>query len=190
MAKDDEPQNGGEYQRPDAEAAFKIYDNEIKPKNAKIATIKGDLSDPHKRIKDNCNFPRSVLNFIVALEDMEDHKRDHHLLALHEGFRVRGLHMPSDLVTQAQGNDGGSVVPIGERERSKLATLQMGIPSDGSETDLAEAGEDEDEGDAAAENGDDFEEATEEELAAQEGRSSTSKAKAKTKADAALEAVH
>lgn len=150
----------GEYNRPDAEGAFKIYDNEIKAKNAHIQTIKGDLSDPHKRIKDDCHFPRKVLNFIVGLEDMEDAKRDHHMLALHEGLRVRGISLPDDLVTRAEGKDGDNVIPMGERQKAQLATLQMGVESDGTETDLAEAGEADD----------DFDEATDEELAAQKGR--------------------
>ena len=113
----------GEYKRPDAVEAKRIFDSEIKPKNAHIATIKGDLSDPHKRIKDDCNFPRSVLNFITGLDDMEEAKRDHHLIALSEGLKAWNLHMPSDLVTAAQGQAGAEIVPIGERTRDDLATL-------------------------------------------------------------------
>lgn len=140
---------GGEYNRPDAAGAFKIYDNEIKSKLTHIATLKGDLSEPHKRIKDTCNFPRSVLNFIVALENMEDAKRDHFLLALSEGLKVRRLFMPRDLVTMANGEAETNVIPLGERRDAGLATL-------------AER---------------EFEEATEEELAAQADRPKRGKTK-------------
>lgn len=150
-------EGGGEYHKPDAALAFKIYDSEIKAKLAHMATIKGDLSEPHKRIKENAHFPRKVLDFIVSLEDMEDSKRDHFLLALSEGLRHRRLYLPRDLVTIADGDAGGSVIPMGERSKPKLATLPMSAPSDGTETDLADAG-------------DGFDEASEDELAAQEGR--------------------
>lgn len=167
-AKKDEGEGAGisgEYKRPDAAGALKIYRDEIAPKNAHMATIKGDLSDPYKRIKDTCHFPRKVLDFLMQLEDMEEAKRDHWLLAFYSGLKELDLHLPSDLVTMAEGKDGGSVIPIGERKRPQLATLAgdpnlpMGVPSDGSEDDLARAGED-----------DEFEEASEEELAAQADR--------------------
>lgn len=147
--------SAGEYQRPDAKRAIKIYKDEIAPKNAHMATIRGDLSDPYKRIKDDCHFPRSVLDFLVKLDDMEEAKRDHWLLALNLGLTELGLHLPRDLVTMAEGNDGTPVIPINARSRPKLAT----IPSDGTETDLADAAEEP------------FE-ASDDELAQQEGRPS------------------
>lgn len=120
--KDQEPENT-EYKRPDAAKAFEIYDKQIKPKKAHISTLTGDLSQPFDDIKSHAHFPRKVLDFIIALEDLEDFKRDHFLLALSEGLKHRKLYLPSDLVTRAQGNDGGPVVPAGERPALKLATL-------------------------------------------------------------------
>lgn len=137
-----EPDNGGEYKRPDMKSAIKIYKEEVAPKKEHIATIKDDLSDPHKRIKDECHCPRKVLDFLFQLEEMEDAKRDHWLLALREGMRELKLFMPSDLVTQADGTAGADVIPSGNRQRPNLATV----------------------------GGDSFDEATPEELAAQEGR--------------------
>lgn len=133
----------GEYKRPDAAKAFEIFDKQIAPKLSFIAEKKGDLSQPYQDIKDQANFPRKVLDFIVKLEGEEDAKRDHLLLALAEGLRHRKLFLPRDLVTMAQGGAGADVIPTGERESGGLATL----------------GDD-----------DDFDEADEEELAAQEGR--------------------
>jgi hypothetical protein len=132
--------NGGEYKRPDAAAAFKIYDTEIAPKKALIAEKTGDLSDPFSRIKDQCNFPRRIIDFIVTLQGMEDAKRDHNLLALAEGLKVRGLTLPRDLVTMADGTEGSDIIPTAARPKAKLVAVQ-GV-SDGKETDLADAAED------------------------------------------------
>lgn len=139
MAKDEE-QDSREYKRPDAAKAFDIYDKQIAPKLTHLATLKGDLSQPYDDIKQHAHFPRSVLNFIVKLESEEDDaKRDHMLLALGEGLRHRGLFIPRDLVTMAEGNDGDDIVPTGEREDDMLATLDDDDDDDfeASETELA-----------------------------------------------------
>lgn len=119
MAKEDDG-GAAEYKRPNAELAFKIYDQVIKPKETHLATIKGDMSEPYQQIKDNANFPRKVLNFIIALESEEDAKRDHLLLALADGLKHRQLYLPRDLVTMANGEDGDDIVPTGERDDDAL----------------------------------------------------------------------
>jgi hypothetical protein len=151
--KDEFEDNGdvnGEYVRPDAAKAFEIYDKQIKPKLAVIAEKKGDLSQPYDDIKEHAHFPRKILDLIVFLEGQEDAKRDHLLLALSEGLKHRQIFMPRDLVTMAAGEDEGDVIPTGERKRPFLAAI------DG----------------AAARDAEDFDEADEEELAAQSGRPS------------------
>lgn len=177
----------GQQPRPDAAKAFEIYDKQIKPKLVKIDTARGECSQPWQDIKEHAHFPRPVMNFIIALENIDDEaKRDHYLLALSEGLRHRELFLPRDLVTMADGAAGGSIVGSESRARPKLATLDgefpMGVPSDGTETDLADAGEDTAPvGEAGAAAGatdiptqlhdlDDFTEATDEELSQQEGR--------------------
>lgn len=181
-----EPQNGGEYKRPDAAKAFDIYDKQIKPKLTKIDTARGELSQPWQDIKEHAHFPRPVMNFLISLENIEDEaKRDHYLLALSDGLRHRKLFLPRDLVTMSDGTDGAEIVQMADRKKPQLATLagdpdlEMGVPSDGEETDLAEAGEDDEpdtqiEGDGIGEAlppaDDEFTEATEEELAAQRDR--------------------
>ncbi len=133
----------GEYKRPDAALAFKIYDEQIKPKETHLATIKGDMSEPYQQIKNQAHFSRKVLNFIIGLENEEDAKRDHLLLTLSEGLKHRKLFLPRDLVTMAQGEDGADVIPSGDRAED---------------------------GDMFADDGDDFDEADEAELAQQESR--------------------
>lgn len=162
----------GEYKRPDAAKAFEIYDKQIKPKLTKIETARGELSQPWQDIKEHAHFPRPVMNFLIMLENIDDDaKRDHFLLALSGGLQHRKLFLPRDLVTMADGQDGAEIVQFGDRQRPQLATLQMGVPSDGTETDLADAGE--------------FEEASEEELAAQEGRPSNDAGDDEPEAEAA-----
>ena len=117
----DEQPDSTEYKRPDAAKAFDIYDKQIAPKLTHLSTLKGDLSQPYDDIKQHANFPRKVLNFIIGLENEEDDsKRDHLLLALAEGLKHRQLFLPRDLVTMADGEDGGDIVPSEAREESGL----------------------------------------------------------------------
>lgn len=134
----------GEYQGPDAGKAFRIFDQEIQPKLDKMAEKRGETKEPWDRIKDQCNFPKRTLNYLVKLRDMEDAERDHELLALHEGMKHLKLFMPSDLVTQAQGIPAdASVIPIGEAKKPKLAfqRAKKVEEGDGVDADLADAGD-------------------------------------------------
>lgn len=110
----------GEYKRPDGKLAVEIYKAEIAAKKEHIATIKGDLSEPYKRIKDNANFPKKILELCIQLDEMEDAKRDHWLLALNSGLDALKITMPADLVTMANGEDAGSVIPSGARAKPRL----------------------------------------------------------------------
>lgn len=158
----------GEYQRPDAAKAFKIYDEHIAPKKAQISTLTGDCSEPWQTIKKVAHFPRAVMNFLIALENIDDDaKRDHHLLALNEGLKHRKLFVPDDLVTRADGNAGEEVVPTGKRQRPFLAAVNT--------TDLHDAIG--------------FTEADEAELAQQTGRPSVERANAEAEAAAEDAAV-
>lgn len=114
----------GEYKRPDAKKAIKIYREEIAGRKAHMAEIRGDLSDPFKRIKDDCKFPRTVLDFLMKVDDLEEAKRDHWLLALNLGLKELKLTLPRDIVTLAEGEDGGEVVPTGDvRPRPNLVAV-------------------------------------------------------------------
>lgn len=132
------PADGGVYNAPNAREAIKIYRNEIGPRKAFISEKSGDLSDPYKRIKDDCNFPRKIIDLLFFLEDCEDAKRDHFLTALHYGLTEMNFKRPTDLLTLASGQAGGDVVPgNGKSEKPKMATLQ---PPSAGDDDLALAG--------------------------------------------------
>lgn len=123
----DELENGdisGEYKTPDAQKAFEIHDQFIAPKVAAMATLRGDCAEPWANIKKLAHFPRPVMNFVLALDGIDDDaKRDHYLLALHEGLRLRGHVLPQDIATLADGSAGGAVVPIGGRNAPFLAAV-------------------------------------------------------------------
>lgn len=129
-AKQEHEENGdisGEYQRPDAAIACEIYDKQIAPKLTHIATIKGDLSEPWDQLKEQSRIPRPVFNFVQKLVDEDDdQKRDHMLLSLSELLKARTLFLPRDLVTMADGEEGGPAVPIGERKRPHLTAIDGG----------------------------------------------------------------
>lgn len=147
MAKTDE--ESGEYKRPDAQKAIDIFDKQIKPKLTNINTLKGDLSEPWGDLKEYARISKKDFNYVQSLVDEDDDaKRDHRLLSLKSLLEARGLRAPRDLVTMAEGSDGDDLVGSEEREDGELLVDQ-----------------DEDEG-----SGDTFEEASTEELAAQEGR--------------------
>lgn len=121
--KDDAP-TSVEYKKPDAAKAFDIYDHQIKPKLTKIDTARGECSQPWQDIKEHANFPRPVMNFIIALENIDDDaKRDHYLMALSEGLQHRRLFLPRDLVTMADGEDGGAIVQSEDRPKPRLVGI-------------------------------------------------------------------
>jgi hypothetical protein len=156
-AAKEEGENGGEYKRPDAAKAFDIYHKQIKPKLTKIDTARGELSQPWQDIKEHAHFPRPVMNFIISLGNIDDDaKRDHYLLALRDGLRHEKMFLPRDLVTMADGDDGEDLVDTEDRPGLRLVGIdddeEAQPPSD--DSDLAD---------------DEFTEATEEELARQEG---------------------
>ncbi len=160
-----------EIPQKDFAEAVKIYRNDIKPAKTKQSEFGQEQSTAYKAIKKNCHIQPQAAKLAFSVSEMEDAHRDDFLICLYGLFKELEIVMPRDLVTIAEGQDGGSVIPIGERKRPQLATLQMGVPSDGSETDLADAGE--------------FEEASEEELAAQEGRPSNDAGDDEDQAEAA-----
>lgn len=113
----------GEVKSIDAEQAFKIFDAEIAPKSAKLAEIKGDMSEPWDRIK-ACNFPKKVMTFVDYLNNLEESKCDHFLHALHLGLEHRKLRRLPNLVDMAEGKaESEPVVPVAEKKKPELHTV-------------------------------------------------------------------
>lgn len=114
----------GEYTPPDAAKAIQIYDGQIKPLKVKLDTIKGDMSQPWGDLKKFGHISKKDFNYVQGLVDEEDDaKRDHRLLGLAALLKGRGLFMPRDLVSMADGNAETDIVPTGERARPNLVAV-------------------------------------------------------------------
>jgi hypothetical protein len=134
----------GEYKRPNATRAIEIFDEHISPKLTHINTIKGDLAEPWQMLKKEAHMPRKEFNYVQSLVDEDDDaKREHRLRALRELLIAYDLRLPPDLVDAAQGHNSENVVQFG-------AATKPFVPG-------------------VTDDDDDFE-ASEEELAQQEGR--------------------
>lgn len=159
----------GEYKRPDARKAIDIYDKQIAPKLAHINTLKGDLSEPWGDLKEQSHVSKKDFGYVQGLVDEEDDaKREHRILSLFELMKARGIGMPDDLVTRADGTAGEPPIPTVKRTGPRLVTLPVLEPDQGDSKDLAAAAGLEPDEPA-------FIEMSEEELSAQEGRKNAAK---------------
>lgn len=124
-----------EIKQKDFARAVRAYREDILPAQAKVGEHAQEQSTAYKHIKKMCHIQPTAARQAFRLDQMEEAKRDDWI----RGFLglLRELKIPlesKDLVDMAQKDDGYA------RPKPVLAT--MGIPSDGSETDLGDAGED------------------------------------------------
>lgn len=150
--KDDD---GGEIKMKDFGKAVSLYRNDIKKANSEAATQNQTAGQGYKDIKKICHIqPDAARKAFKLMDRTEEAKRDDWfrgfvgLVNEMAGHTVLTFH-DTDLVDAMQADDG--------YKRPKPSLVAVPPPSDGTETDLADAA-------------DDFTEATEEELNQQEGR--------------------
>lgn len=160
MARAAKTEQAEEIVQKDFAQAVKIYRNDIKPAQTKVGEFGQEQSTAFKSIKKDCHIQPQAAKMAFKIAEMEEAHRDDLLICLNGLFKELGIVMPRDLVTMAEGAEGGPVIPAGARRRPKLVTVD-------------------DEG------GEDGFEAGEDELAAQRDRPSTEAAQAE--ADAASE---
>lgn len=147
--KDDD---GGEVKAKDAALAKKLYFHDIKPARSKASEFMQEVSTGKKAVKKQANFQGYSFDVATRLHELEDAKKEDAvrgivmLLNELEGRTVLTCHF-EDMVDMMQSDDGYA------RPKPDLSLVTL---SDGTEDDLATAGE--------------FDEASEEELAQQEGR--------------------
>jgi hypothetical protein len=120
-----------EIKKKDFAGAVRAYREDILPAQAKVGEHAQEQSTAYKHIKKHCHIQPTAARQAFRLDGMDEAKRDDWI----RGFLglLRELKIPlesSDLVDIAEGKTAAKPV---------LAT--MGIPSDGSETDLADAAE-------------------------------------------------
>lgn len=149
--KDDDT---GEIKVKDFDLARKLYTGDIKPAVAKAGEAMQEASTAYKAIKKSAHIQPQAAKLAFKLAEMEEAKRDDFLRCLGGLLKQFNIDIaPRDLVDAMGATDDGYARP---KPHGGLPT----IPSDGSETDLADAGA--------------FEESTAEELARQEGRGEAS----------------
>jgi hypothetical protein len=141
----------GEIKAKDYALAKKLYQHDIKPAVSRAGEAMQEASTGFKAIKKQAHIQPQAAKLAFKLADMEEAKRDDFLRCLGGLLKEFGIEVaPKDMIDMMQGEDGYA------RPKPQLVTIPGGAPSDGSETDLADSA--------------DFEEATEDELAQQEGR--------------------
>ena len=144
--KDDDT---GEIKVKDFAATVRIYRTDINKAVSDAATSMKDASDAYKTIKKHYHIQPAAAKLAFKLDKMEEAKRDDFLRCLTGLLKELNIPIePADMVDMMQVDDGYA------RPKPHLGLVTL---SDGDETDLSDAAED------------DFE-ATEAELAQQDGR--------------------
>lgn len=126
----------GEVPKHDFALAVRIYRTDIKKAASKVGEFNQELSTAYKAIKKNANIQPSAAKLAFKLDDMEESKRDDFLRSLNGLLKELNIHMPSDLVDQAEGKEREPVIP---RRRPNLAAVPP--VSDGEDADLADGEE-------------------------------------------------
>lgn len=144
------PDDTGEIKPKDFARAVKLYRQDIKSAASEAATQNQSIGEAYKVIKKGCHIQPQAAKAAFKLDGMEEAKRDDFLRCFTGLLRELGIPLePVDLVDSMEGRDDRYARPT-------LVTVPAGTPSDGTETDLADAGE--------------FTEMTEAELATQRDR--------------------
>lgn len=127
----------GEVKVKDFKLAKSLYFGDIKPAKSAAAEKMQEASTAYKIIKKQANIQPQAAKAAFNVIEMEDAKRDDWLRCFMGILRENNIDPdPKDLVDAMQGDDGYAR----PKPHLTLATL-----SDGTETDLADAAEEEDE---------------------------------------------
>lgn len=132
--------NGGEVPTKDFALAVKLYREDIKGAANKVGEHAQEMSTAYKAIKKNAHIQPAAAKLAFKLLETEDAKRDDFLRCLNGLLAELKIGLEPDLVDQMQGGDNKGPAPVqsNARPRPQLVTVP---PSDGTETDLADAGE-------------------------------------------------
>ncbi|PQM29420.1 hypothetical protein CVO77_00330 [Sphingopyxis lindanitolerans] len=121
--KDDGPQNGGEIIKPDFERAIKVITNDLNPLLEKSAKVRGDQAAGWKVIEDDCHCNKKAAKHFHALMRMDPELRDDYFRTLRGLLDVSGLGISRDLVDEAEGKEASPVIPVVDKSRPELATV-------------------------------------------------------------------
>lgn len=121
--KDDGPQNGGEIIKPDFERAIKVITNDLNPLLEKSAKVRGDQAAGWKVIEDDCHCNKKAAKDFHKLLRMDPELRDDYFRTLRGLLDVSGLGISRDLVDEAEGKEAAPVIPVVDKSRPELATV-------------------------------------------------------------------
>ena len=121
--KDDGPQNGGEIIKPDFERAIKVITNDLNPLLEKSAKVRGDQAAGWKVIEDDCHCNKKAAKDFHKLHRMDPELRDDYFRTLRGLLDVSGLGISRDLVDEAEGKEAAPVIPVVDKSRPELATV-------------------------------------------------------------------
>lgn len=124
MAKnDDGPQNGGAITPPDFEKALKVITNDLNPLIERGAKVRGDQAAAWKVIEDDCHCNKKAAKDFHKLLRMDPELRDDYFRTLSGLLELSGIGISRDLVDQAEGGEAKPVIPIVDKARPELATV-------------------------------------------------------------------
>lgn len=121
--KDDGPQNGGAITPPDFEKALKVITNDLNPLIERGAKVRGDQAAAWKVIEDDCHCNKKAAKDFHKLLRMDPELRDDYFRTLSGLLELSGIGISRDLVDQAEGGEVKPVIPIVDKARPELATV-------------------------------------------------------------------
>jgi hypothetical protein len=124
MAKKDEgPQNGGAITPPDFEKALNVITNDLNPLIERSAKVRGDQAAAWKVIEDDCHCNKKAAKDFHKLMRMDPELRDDYFRTLSGLLELSGIGISRDLVDQAEGGEAKPVIPVVDKKRPELATV-------------------------------------------------------------------
>lgn len=123
MAKKEQGDNGGALPTPDFERAIKVITNDLNPLLEKSAKVRGDQAAGRKVIEDDCHCNKKAAKDFHKLLRMDPELRDDYFRTLRGLLDVSGLGISRDLVDEAEGKDASPVIPVVDKSRPELATV-------------------------------------------------------------------
>lgn len=121
--KDDGPQNGGEIVKPDFERAIKVITNDLNPLLERSAKVRGDQAAGWKVIEDDCHCNKKAAKDFHKLMRMDPELRDDYFRTLTGLLDASGIGISRDLVDQAEGAEPKPIIPVVDKTRPELATV-------------------------------------------------------------------
>jgi hypothetical protein len=121
--KDDGPQNGGAITPPDFEKALKVITNDLNPLLERGAKVRGDQAAAWKVIEDDCHCNKKAAKDFHKLMRMDPELRDDYFRTLSGLLELSGIGISRDLVDQAEGGEAKPVIPVVDKARPELATV-------------------------------------------------------------------